>query len=121
MSEASRTDAPLKNTDEHNIHMVLGMVTEVGELADIFKKAMAYKKDIDWVNVKEEVGDILWYIANFCNGNNFNPEDIFSINIAKLKARYPEKFTEQHANNRNLERERTVLEDGFVEPYVDGS
>jgi hypothetical protein len=31
-------------------------------------------------------------------------------NIEKLSTRYPEKFTEYHAENRNLEEERRVLE-----------
>lgn len=33
-------------------------------------------------------------------------------NIAKLQARYPEKFTEEQALNRNLEAERKILENG---------
>ncbi len=31
-------------------------------------------------------------------------------NIAKLRKRYPERFTEQAANVRDLEAERSVLE-----------
>jgi len=31
-------------------------------------------------------------------------------NINKLRVRYPEKFTEENALNRNLELERKVLE-----------
>jgi len=34
------------------------------------------------------------------------------INIEKLKARYPDKFTSDKAINRNLDIERKVLEDG---------
>lgn len=32
------------------------------------------------------------------------------MNTNKLKARYPEKFTEDKAINRNLDKEREVLE-----------
>ena len=82
-----------------NIHMALGMVTEAGELADIFKKNLAYKKPIDWINAREEVGDIMWYLVNFCSMNGFDLEEILERNIAKLKARYPEKFTEENAQS----------------------
>lgn len=36
--------------------------------------------------------------------------DMLEININKLKARYPEKFTEEAALNRDLDAEREVLE-----------
>ena len=32
------------------------------------------------------------------------------VNIEKLKARFPEKFSVEKANHRNLDREREILE-----------
>lgn len=104
------TCAKLENVDLDNFHMLMGMLTEVGELTDVFKKNLAYKKMIDWVNVAEEVGDLMFYIASFCRINNLDLEEILHRNIDKLESRYPEKFTEYHALNRNLEREREILE-----------
>lgn len=108
----SRTNAPLGDTYPMltNVHMVMGMQTEVGELQDVFKKNLAYGKKIDWTNVKEEIGDLMWYIAEFCNTNGFDLEDILATNIAKLKARYPEKFTAENAINRDTDTERQILE-----------
>lgn len=108
--EIQRTCATLRNKEEDTIHMILGMVTEVGELADTFKKNMAYNKEIDWVNVEEEVGDITWYLVNFCSKNNIDIERCFDKNVAKLRARYPEKFSEEMATNRDLKKERETLE-----------
>lgn len=62
---AFRTMANLGTENLDMSHMALGIATELGELADIFKKNIAYKKDIDWVNASEEVGDVLWYVSNF--------------------------------------------------------
>jgi NTP pyrophosphatase (non-canonical NTP hydrolase) len=98
----------LKTTD--NIHMVLGMQTETAELSDVFKKHLAYNKPIDWVNAKEEIGDLMWYISNFCRINNINLEEIMQTNIEKLKIRFPDKFSQENAINRNLEKERVELE-----------
>jgi NTP pyrophosphatase (non-canonical NTP hydrolase) len=104
------TCAKLETLFEDNIHMLFGMMTEIGELIDVYKKDLAYKKPIDIVNVKEEIGDIMFYIASFCRINNLNLDEIISTNVKKLESRYPERFTEYHANNRDLDKERSILE-----------
>lgn len=111
--KASRTSADLESKLLNDIHYVLGIVTEAGELADAFKKHIAYGKELDFVNLSEEIGDIMWYIANFCRINNFDFYNILETNIKKLQARYPEKFDEEHANHRDLDRERNILETGY--------
>lgn len=108
--KAARTNADCGELLLDNIHMVLGIQTEASEIADVFKKNIAYKKEIDLVNIKEEIGDIMWYIANMCNINGWDLREILDINIKKLQTRYPEKFTTEKALNRNLEKERKILE-----------
>lgn len=107
---AARTNAELGSKLMNNIHMAFGLQTESGEFSDVFKKHIAYGKDIDYINLKEEVGDLLWYVANLCNINDWDMGEIMTTNIEKLQARYPEKFTQEKAVNRNLEREREILE-----------
>lgn len=92
------------------LHYALGLCTEVGELQDAIKKFVAYGKDIDKVNIKEELGDILWYHARLCALFGFTYEEVMELNIEKLKARYGNKFTEHAALNRDLNKEREVLE-----------
>lgn len=110
IEEANRTNAPLESSQLTDIHMLMGMVTEVGELMDVYKKNLAYTKPMDLVNVQEEIGDLMWYVAGFCKNNNFDLERILDVCIEKLKARYPEKFSRDSAINRNLSRERSILE-----------
>lgn len=105
-----KTCAKLYSKKDDISHMLFGMITEVGELTDIFKKDLAYNKKIDWVNVEEELGDLMFYIASFCRINNLDLEDIILTNVNKLEERYKEKFTEQEANNRDLKKERDILE-----------
>ena len=107
---AKRTNADLGSPLLNNIHMVMGMETEVGELMDVFKKNLAYKKEIDWVNVKEELADVMWYIVNFCEINNINLNECLAANIAKLQKRYPKNFNIIDATNRDLNAERQILE-----------
>lgn len=95
-------------------HCIIGKVTEVGELADALKKYVIYGKSIDWVNVVEELGDDQWYsalgalVTKRVLGVGFT--DIQKLNVAKLKDRYGDKFTEEKALKRNLQRERQTLE-----------
>lgn len=111
--EASRTCPDLGSAFNNQLHMVVGIATEAGELLDAYKKNFAYGKPIDIVNVAEEIGDLFWYIFNLCNMLDIDPERIMDMCIEKLRARYPEKFTQENALNRDLEKERKILEDGL--------
>jgi hypothetical protein len=44
-------------------HMLIGMVTETGEILDAYKRQLYYGKELDLVNLKEEIGDVLFYAS----------------------------------------------------------
>lgn len=92
------------------LHAVIGLETEVGELQDALKKAIFYGKPLDRVNMAEELGDVFWYMAILSDTLGVPFEQIMEKNIAKLKARYGDKFTETAALERNLAAEREILE-----------
>lgn len=94
------------------LHAAMGMVTESGEFMDVLKKHIFYGKVVDEINLKEELGDIMWYMAIACDvlGTDFETE--MQRNIAKLRERYPSMFDSEHAINRDLDAERAVLEIG---------
>lgn len=48
-------------------HAQLGMISEVGEIANMYKRVLAYGRPFDPVNLLEEVGDVLWYYVLFCD------------------------------------------------------
>ena len=95
------------------VHYGLGVGTESGEFQDAIKKCIAYGRVIDDVNLVEECGDLLWYIARTLKVLNFTIEDAMNMNINKLEKRFPEKFTEENAEIRDLEKERSQLEKDF--------
>lgn len=107
--KSKRTVADLESKVMNNIHMALGMQTESAEISDVLKKNIAYGKPIDLVNLREELGDLMWYIANMCNINGWDLRDILQTNIDKLSARYPEKFSSDKALNRDLDKEAEIL------------
>jgi len=94
------------------LHGVSGCVTEAGELEDALKKCIFYGKELDLVNLTEEVGDVMWYLAILLDELGSSFEEVITINIRKLKSRYPNKFSSERALNRNLDKERDILEDG---------
>ena len=63
VDKAYRTFVDLGSHALNRQHMMLGMQTEFGEIADAIKKNIAYNRPIDVVNIKEELGDVIWYIA----------------------------------------------------------
>jgi NTP pyrophosphatase (non-canonical NTP hydrolase) len=94
------------------IHGLVGACTEVGEAQDAIKKFLIYGKKLDLVNVLEEAGDKLWYIALALDAAGYTIEDAMKRNIAKLRARYGDKFSVEKALNRDLLAERRLLEGG---------
>ena len=81
-------------------NMCMGLAGEIGEVIDIMKKHIYQGKELDITDVIEEVGDVLWYIANFCNVNNITMDECMESNIKKLRERFPNGFTVKDANER---------------------
>lgn len=77
---------------EQMMHSLHGMVGEVGEIHSLFQKVYQ-GHEIDEEHLMKEVGDLLWFIAEFCTSLEWELEDIMKMNIEKLKARFPEGFT----------------------------
>ena len=92
------------------VHAGMGVGTEGGEILDACKKWMIYGKPLDKVNLREEAGDVLWYLSLLLRAIDSDFDETMQINIDKLRARYPSKFTEAAALNRNLAVERAILE-----------
>ena len=106
-----RTLNDLGTPEANELHMILGIVTEAGESADAYKKNFAYGRDLDRVNVSEELGgDCMWYIQNWFNMTGMSLYRSLYANIEKLKARYPDGFEQDKAYERDLITERKILE-----------
>lgn len=94
------------------IHGVIGKATEVGEMVEALHRSLNGMQLLDLVNMREEVGDGLWYDALILKACGSGFDETMRINIEKLRKRFPNKFTEYDANNRDLAGERRILEGG---------
>lgn len=77
-----------------------GLSGEVGEVNDIIKKWIYHGHELDEQELKKELGDVCWYLALTCNAFGYELDEIMSMNIDKLKQRYPDGFSEQASINR---------------------
>jgi len=73
------------------MHMAVGISGEAGELLDAIKKHSIYQKPLDFDNVKEEAGDILFYLTGLLNDVGITLNECIEANREKLSKRYPNK------------------------------
>lgn len=75
--------------DRGLIYTVLGLESEAGEIAGKVKKWIRKDTSYDEMlgELIEEIGDIVWYVAQLCTELDFSLEEIVKVNIAKLEDR----------------------------------
>lgn len=87
--------------------LLLGIVEEVGEIRNIVKweqdpeklqKVLSDNKK----ELKDNIGDIYWFLALLANGNNINIDSAIKDVIAKNKKRFPVKEVKSRHTNRYL-------------------
>ena len=88
----------------HLLTFALGASAEMGEAVEIIKKCLLQGKpftDDAKVHLTKELGDVLYYIGQFCIAMDISFEEIMQINYEKLSARYPEgTFSVYRSENR---------------------
>lgn len=80
-------------------HALFGMVGEIGELHSLYQK-IYQGHPFDENHAKKELGDLLWFVAEYCTAMGWKLEDVMQTNIDKLKARYPQGFDYEHSLHR---------------------
>lgn len=94
---ALRTESTIFSISEQRqrlLHAAIGLSTEAGELLDALKKAIYYSRELDTQNLREEMGDLFWYLAILSDELGYSFEQCQEDNIKKLMKRYPEGFSD---------------------------
>lgn len=100
---AARTEKVLPEVVDRLVHASLGMVTEAGEFVTEVKRCAIYEKPLTVPVIEhmiEELGDQLWYLALACNALGISMSSVARSNIRKLQERFPEKYSNEHAEAR---------------------
>ena len=78
----------------------MGLAGEAGECADIVKKYLYQGHELDPARLREELGDLMWYVAVTAAILSIPLDTVMEANVEKLKRRYPEGFSEEASINR---------------------
>lgn len=78
----------------------MGLAGEAGEYTDHVKKHLHQGHDLNREHLINELGDILWYVAEAATVLDTTIEDIMLGNINKLKSRYQQGFSEHDSITR---------------------
>lgn len=100
---ALRTASTLDN-DKLILNGALGLAGESGEVADLIKKHLFQGHELNKAKIKDELSDIMWYIAIMAKGIGIELDEVPTHNVEKLKKRYPNGFEAERSINRAEEK-----------------
>jgi NTP pyrophosphatase (non-canonical NTP hydrolase) len=87
----ARTTALYPNVGSNFVYPTLGLVGEAGEVAEKVKKVLrdsgGIMDDERKSQIRKELGDVLWYIAQLCTELGFTMDDAAQENLDKLQSR----------------------------------
>ena len=73
------------------VYPTMGMVNEAGEVAGKVKKIFRDRggeiTETDREALKQELGDVLWYLAQICTELNLSLQEVAEANLTKLFSR----------------------------------
>lgn len=96
---ARRTQNNELAIEEKERHALFGMASEVGEIHAIYQKV--YQGHVmDYMQVVDEMGDLMWFMAELADAIGVSLDDVADHNIGKLKKRYPQGFDVEHSVHR---------------------
>jgi len=103
-SEATMNrDLPWK---EEIANACMGLAGEVGEILEPIKKWLWHGKPLQLDETRDELGDLLFYVAWLCSALDIDMGAAASHNVEKLAQRYPEGFQAQGAaKSENVQQE----------------
>jgi NTP pyrophosphatase (non-canonical NTP hydrolase) len=89
--ERSRQTALYPQVGSNPVYPTLGLCGEAGEVADKIKKVLRDRDGLFDAAIREdlrlELGDVLWYVAQLASELDLDLEDIAEANLAKLASR----------------------------------
>lgn len=68
--------------DKRPVYPCMGLMGESGELIDKLKKIIR-GDDPDEEGIKKEIGDVLWYVARFCEDSGLKMSDYWGIRTVR--------------------------------------
>lgn len=77
------------------VGFALGLAGECGEVVDSIKKKVYHGRVEEATSLDhmvEELGDVMWYVANLATTLGVTLEEVMELNVNKLESRYPNLY-----------------------------
>lgn len=105
----------IKNKEANRLVPFLGLIGEAGSVITELKKNLRDGKAYtNYENkLKEELGDVLWYISTIATENNLSLEDIAAHNLVKIK----DRFDMEHSDKFTIYDETYPSEEQFPREF----
>jgi NTP pyrophosphatase (non-canonical NTP hydrolase) len=97
---AARTLNPGLTRDQRLMDAAAGLVEEAGEVLGLVRKNAFMGHPLDTQRATIELGDALWCLTAAAGALGVSLEEIARANIAKLRKRYPDGYS----NERSVKR-----------------
>lgn len=102
--EASRIFARYPDAGKNYIYPTLGLAGEAGEVAEKIKKILRDKSgavsDEARIEIKKELGDVLWYLTQLSSELGIALDDVADGNLKKLHDRMERGVLSGSGDNR---------------------
>lgn len=102
--EKSRKTALYPDLGNNFVYPTLGLSGEAGEVAEKIKKVIRDKggvvDDVTREEIKKELGDVLWYVAQISSELKISLDEVAQFNIEKLQSRMERNMIHGDGDNR---------------------
>lgn len=102
--EKAKKTATYPDIGSNFVYPTLGLAGEAGEVANKVKKIIRDKGSVvdedDRQKIKDELGDVLWYVSQTANEFRLSLEEIALANIEKLASRQQRNKISGSGDNR---------------------
>jgi NTP pyrophosphatase (non-canonical NTP hydrolase) len=88
---AARTINPALGESDRLIDAAAGLSEEAGEVLSIIRKHLYQQRELDRAKLGQELGDALWCLAMTAKAAGLSLDAIAASNLAKLRARHPDR------------------------------
>lgn len=99
---ATRTTNQKLSEKERMLDAAAGLAEESGEILGFIRKHVYQSHPLQRESLQIELGDALWCLAMTAKSAGFSLEQIAAANVAKLKSRYPEGYSDRASQERRL-------------------
>ncbi len=100
----ARETAVYPDIGNNYVYPTLGIAGEAGEIAEKVKKIQRDKEGIigdkERQELMKEMGDVLWYLANFAEELGIALDEVAKLNIKKLTSRQKRRKLQGSGDNR---------------------